>query len=117
MDGKLAAFLFCLVSDKLLIDYFLGFDYTIAHQHRLYFVRFNDVMNWCFQHKIKKYEMGQTSYEPKRRLGFDFVPLYIYAKMRVRLLRPAFKILCMFLKFENFDPEIRSWHKTRKLNK
>ncbi len=113
IDGKLVAFLFCLVSDTLLIDYFLGLDYAVAHQYHLYFVKFHDVMNWCLAHGIKRYEMGVTGYEPKRRLGFNFVPRYLYVKMRYRWLRPFFRGICILLKFENFDPELKQWRRRR----
>lgn len=107
IDGKLVTFLFSMVSGDLLIDYYLGLDYSIAYKYHLYFVKFRDCMNWCIKHKIKKYEMGITGYEPKRRLGFDFVPLYLYVKLRNRMLRPVFNLICQFLKFENFDPDLK----------
>jgi hypothetical protein len=53
------------------------------------------------------HEMGLAGYEPKRRLGFDFVPLYLYVKHRNRLIRPLFKTFCQFLRFENFDPDLK----------
>ena len=116
IDGKLAAFLLCLVSKDRLIDYYVGMDYSIAYRYHLYFIKFRDIMNWCIKHKIKTYEMGITGYEPKRRLGFEFVPLYIYAKLRNRWMRPAFKAACRFLKFENFDPALKKFkgHKSPK---
>lgn len=107
MDGKLVAFLLCLISEDRLIDYYVGMDYSIAHKYHLYFIKFRDVMNWCIKHKIKTYEMGVTGYEPKRRLGFEFIPLYIYARLRNRWMRPIFKMVCRFLKFENFDPALK----------
>ena len=108
IDGKLVAFLFCLSSQDVMIDYYVGFDYSVAHTHHLYFIKFRDTLNWCIKHGIKKYEMGTTGYEPKRRLGFEFIPLYIYAKLRNRALRPIFNLICQFLKFENFDPDLKS---------
>lgn len=107
VDGKLVAFLLCLVSDELFIDYYVGLDYAVALKYHLYFIKFRESLNWCIKHKIKKYEMGITGYEPKRRLGFDFVPLYLYVKLRNRMFRPIFKIICQFLKFENFDPSLK----------
>ena len=108
IEGKIVAFLFCLVSEDVLIDYFVGLDYSVAHKYHLYFIKFRDALNWCIKHKIKKYEMGITAYEPKLRLGFDLVPLYIYAKLRNRMLRPVFNLICQFLKFEHFDPVLRN---------
>ncbi|MBN2453619.1 MAG: GNAT family N-acetyltransferase [Candidatus Omnitrophica bacterium] len=111
LDGKLAAFVLCLISEDRLIDYYVGMDYSVAHRYHLYFIKFRDVMNWCIKHGIKTYEMGVTGYEPKRRLGFEFIPLYIYAKLRNRWMRPIFKFFCQFLKFENFDPALKEARK------
>lgn len=107
IDGKLIMFLFCLVSEDLLVDFYVGFDYSVAYRYHLYFIKFRDVLNWCIGHGITKYEMGTTGYEPKRRLKFGFVPLYIYARLRNRMLRPIFNLICQFLKFENFDPDLK----------
>ncbi|MFH1189934.1 MAG: GNAT family N-acetyltransferase [Candidatus Omnitrophota bacterium] len=107
LDGKLVAFLLCLVSKDRLLDYYVGMDYSVAHEYHLYFIKFRDVMNWCIEHGIKIYEMGVTGYEPKRRLGFDFIPLYIYAKVRHRWMTPLFKAACRLLRFENFDPALK----------
>jgi hypothetical protein len=107
IDGKLVTFLFCLVSKDLMIDYYVGFDYSVALKHHLYFIKFRDSLNWCIKQGIGRYEIGTTGYEPKRRLNFDFRPLYIYAKLRNRMLRPVFNLICQFLKFENFDPDLK----------
>jgi len=114
INGTLAAFVFCLVSEGVLLDYYLGFDYTLAHEYHLYFVKFKEVFNWCLDHGIKTYEMGATGYEPKRRLGFNFVPVYLYVKSRYTILRPGLKVLSALLKFENFDPELKRWKKSEK---
>lgn len=107
IDGKLVMFLFGLVSKDMFIDYYVGFDYSITNKYHLYFIKFRETLNWCIRNGIKQYEMGITGYEPKRRLGFDFVPLYLYVKLRNRALRPAFNFICQFLKFENFDPALK----------
>ena len=92
IDNRIVAFTFCLVSGGQFIDYYLGFDYSVAHQYSLYFVRFRDLMNWCIGNKVERYEFGPTGYESKRRLGFDFIPLYNYVRLRNRLLNPLFKV-------------------------
>jgi predicted N-acyltransferase len=113
IDGKLVAFTFSLVSKDFFSDYYVGFDYSLAYKHHLYFVRFRDLMNWCIEHGIKRYDMGVTSYEPKKRLGFRPVPLYIYAVCRNRWFRPIFNILCRILAFENFDPALGEMKRKR----
>ncbi len=112
INKKLVAFALCLVSDDYFIDYYLGFDYSIAYDYHLYFVRFRDLMNWCIQNKIKRYEMGSTSYEPKKRLGFNFIPLYGYVRHRQRWINSFLKLLSRFLKPENFDQTLKELKKT-----
>lgn len=111
MNGKLVAFAQCFATGDYFIDYYLGFDYSIAHDYHLYFIRFRDLMNWCIQNGMKTYEMGPTGYEPKRRLGFEFVPLYVHAKHRNGLINPFFKLLCFALKPENTDPVFKQMTK------
>ena len=111
MEERLVAFAFCLVSGGHFLDYYLGLDYSTAYQYHLYFVRFRDMLKWCIEHKIKTYEMGSTNYDPKKRLGFRFIPLYIYAKFRNRQLNPFLKIFCEFIKPERHDPVLRDMKK------
>ena len=113
INGRLVAFLLCLASKDIIIDYYVGLDYSVAHKYHLYFIKFRDTLNYCIKHRIKRYEMGTTGYEPKRRLGFDFVPLYLYVKLRNRMLRPVFNLICQFLKFDNFDPALKEGKKRR----
>lgn len=107
IDGKLAAFVFALVSEDFFNAYYLGLDYSIAYDYHLYFLRFRDIMKWCIENKIKKYDVGVTGYEPKKRLNFNFVPFYIYAKHRNNFIRPIFNTFCSCLKFENYDPVLK----------
>lgn len=107
IDGKLVMFLFCLISKETFSDCQVGFDYSVAYKYNLYFVQFRDTMSWCIKHGIKRYEMGVSGYEAKRRLGFEFIPHYLYVRLRNRALRPVFNLICQFLKFENFDPDLK----------
>lgn len=104
IEGKLAAFALCLVQGDNFIDYYLGFDYGLAHQYYLYFVRFRDLLNWCIQHGFKRYEMGATTYEPKRRLGFKFIRFYFYIKHCNWFVNRFFWLASFFMKPANFDP-------------
>ena len=103
LDGRIVAFALCLVSAERMIDYYLGFDYALAHDLHLYFIRFRDLMKWCIENKVPVYEMGNTGYEAKRRLGFGFVRLFAYAKHRNKFINPFFHLMCRCLRPENFD--------------
>jgi predicted N-acyltransferase len=103
LDGRIVAFAFCFVSDERMIDYYLGFDYALAYDLHLYFTRFRDLMKWCIENKLPVYEMGNTGYEAKRRLGFGFIRLFVYAKHLNKFINPFFHLLCRCLRPENFD--------------
>ncbi len=107
IEGKLVAFLFCLISGETIIDYYLGLDYEVAHKYHLFFIKHRDVMSWAINNGFKRYEMGVSGYEPKKRLGFDFTRQHIYARHRNPVVRPIFKLVCNFLKFENFDEDLK----------
>jgi hypothetical protein len=60
-------------------------------------------MEWCIANKMAIYEMGQSSYEIKRRLGFDFLPLYVYSRPRGKFILPLYNFFHRFLSFEKVD--------------
>ncbi|MFA5160026.1 MAG: GNAT family N-acetyltransferase [Candidatus Omnitrophota bacterium] len=103
LNGRIVAFALCFVSAERMTDYYLGFDYALAHDLHLYFTRFRDLMKWCIENKIPVYEMGNTGYEAKRRLGFEFVRLFVYARHLNKFINPFFHLLCRCLRPENFD--------------
>jgi len=103
LDGRIVVFALCFVSAERMIDYYLGFDYALAYDLHLYFTRFRDLMKWCIENKIPVYEMGNTGYEAKRRLGFGFIRLFVYAKHLNKFINPFFHFLCRCLRPENFD--------------
>ena len=80
VNGKLSAFNLCFVYKDLMIDKFIGFDYEIAHQYSLYFVSWRFNIDWCLKNSIRFYQVGQTDYEPKIKLGGSLIPLYAYFK-------------------------------------
>ena len=111
INHKLVAFNYCLVSQDYLLDGYLGLDYSVAYDYGLYFIKFRDMMNWCLKNNIKKYEMGVSNYDPKKRLGFDFIPLYIYAKCRNKWINLFFKKFGTYLEPANFDPILKELKK------
>jgi len=114
MNGKIVAFALCIISEDQFIDYYLGFDYSVAHEYNLYFIRFRDLMNWCIEHGMKRYEMGPTTYEPKRRLGFRFIRLFFYMKHRNPIINPFLGFISYFMKPESFDPVFKEIKKQNK---
>jgi uncharacterized membrane protein len=72
------------------------------------------MMNWCIQNGIKTYEMGSTNYDPKKRLGFKFIPQYIYAKFRNPRFNFFTKYICELIKPVRYDPVLKELAKKNK---
>lgn len=111
IEGKLVAFNLCLASEDTLIDEFLGLDYSVAYQYSLYFITFRDIITWCIENGIKKYESGALAYETKRRLGHIFIPLFIYASFTNKFLNRFIKLIAWSLRPENFDEGLKKSYK------
>lgn len=97
VEDQLAAFNLCFVYDHLLIDKFIGFDYEIAHQYSLYFVSWCFNIEWCLKNSIRYYQVGQTDYEPKLKLGGSLIPLFAYFKHNNFLFNLVLKLLAIML--------------------
>ena len=108
LNGRLVAFDLCLVSKNQVVDEYIGLDYAVAYQYNLYFDTYRIIIKWCIANGIESYEAGDANYETKKRLGFTFVPQYIYAKHRNPILNFFLGLLGFMLKPENFDPFLRS---------
>jgi len=107
LKGRLVAFDLCVVSDGFLIDEYVGMDYSVALDLHLYFSTFRDIIRWCIENGVKKYRSGALNYDPKKRLGFKFLPQYLYVRHRGRLGNFFIGLLARSLKPENFDPTLK----------
>jgi len=114
IDGKLVAFHLCLVSGGILSGEYLGIDYGIAYDYHIYFVLMTDIIKWCIKNDIKSFDAGALSYDPKKRLDFQFVPQYLYVKHRNSIVNFLFRFVVPFLKPENSDPVLKSLKKEGK---
>ncbi|MDD5730357.1 MAG: GNAT family N-acetyltransferase [Candidatus Omnitrophica bacterium] len=113
INGKLVAFDLCLVKGDMLVDEYIGLDYEVAYEYSLYYVSFRDIVSWCIQNGIHKYESGALNYDPKKRLDFKFIPEYIYFKHRNFFLNFLFGMLSSLLKPENYDPVLKAMQEER----
>ncbi len=82
VNGRLGAFNLCFIHEDLFIDKFIGFDYDISYEHNLYFVSWYNNIEWALKNGMRYYQVGQTDYDPKIKLGGKPVSLYAYARHR-----------------------------------
>lgn len=80
--GRLVCFNLCFLHDGVLVDKFIGLDYDVARALNLYFYTWHSNIEWCIRHGVRAYQVGQTDYEAKLRLGGRAVPLLFFARHR-----------------------------------
>jgi len=108
LKGKIVAFNLCFAYPDLLIDEFIGFDYDISYKYNLYFFSWCYNIDWCLKNSIRYYQVGQTDYHPKIRLGGRLIPLYAYVRYRNPVLNLILRLFAKFLQPTNFDEDIKS---------
>lgn len=109
LDGKLAAFNLCFAYKDTLIDEFIGFDYDIAYKYNLYYFSWCYNIEWCLKNSIKYYQVGQTDYYPKLRLGGRLVPLYALLRHNNAIVNSALKLFAKLLVPVNLDQNIKEY--------
>lgn len=107
LDEQLVAFNFGITAKDILIDMFIGFNYDIAYKYNLYFYSWCYNVEWCLKNSIKYYQVGQTDYHPKIRLGGKLIPLFAYIKHNNFMLNSLYRLLAKFLVPANFDKNIK----------
>ncbi|MBF0593592.1 MAG: GNAT family N-acetyltransferase [Candidatus Omnitrophica bacterium] len=111
LGNKIVAFDLCLTKGNILVDEYIGLDYSIAYDYHLYYLTFRDIVNWCIQNNIHTYESGALNYDPKKRLDFRFVPHNIYLKHLNPVMNIFFGWLGQIIKPDNFDPTLKALKK------
>ena len=92
VNDRLVCFNLCLRHGDQLIDKFIGMDYRFSRRLNLYFYSWYYIVEWCIEHGIRHYQVGQTDYEAKLRLGGELVPLFFYARHHNRFLNFLLRI-------------------------
>ncbi len=110
IEGRLVAFNLSLVDGSTLHDEYLGLDYGVAHQYHLYYLTFRDMIRWCLQHDIRRYATGTLNYDPKKRLDFRLLPLYVYVSHTHRLMNGLFRLVSPLIDPVRFDPILQSFY-------
>ncbi|MCX5707312.1 MAG: GNAT family N-acetyltransferase, partial [Candidatus Omnitrophica bacterium] len=111
--GKIIAFNLCLLKNRVFIDKFIGFDYTVAHKYHLYYTTFCHNIEWCIKHGFSVYQPGFSDYHPKIRLGAKLIPLDIYAKAYNPLLNSIIRLIKPLIEPKNIDSTLKEIEKQK----
>ncbi len=108
IDGRLAAFNLCFRHEDTLIDKFIGFDYALARQHNLYFFSWLYNIEWCLKNGARCYQVGQTDYAAKLRLGGTLVPLHVFMRHNNRLINSLLRAASACLTPAHNDKDLKT---------
>jgi predicted N-acyltransferase len=106
-QGKLIGFNLLLHRDGVLLDKYIGLDYTLSRQYNLYFLSWAHNIEMCIRDGLHTYQSGQAAYETKIRLGSKLEQTYIFFRHRNRLINPALKLIANTLAYANFDDAVK----------
>jgi hypothetical protein len=104
VNGRLAAFAFCLVHEGTMHHLNIGFDYAVSLERRLYYTTVKDLFEWCLAQGLKHYCTGQLNYHPKLHLRMKLAPLDLYSRHTSPLINPLYKLALGFLQPVRHDP-------------
>jgi len=76
-----------------IINQYLGFDYRVAKDAKLYFNALYDIIEFAIKHNVKVIEVGVTTYQAKSSVGFSIVPQRMYLWHRQWLFRKLSRYL------------------------
>lgn len=93
LDDKLVAFFISLSDASTLYPLWVGIDYEVNNKIPLVFGAYYETVKLAISLKKTKLVLGETTYEPKVRIGAQIVPLYMYLKI------PKWKMLTKVLAF------------------
>ena len=79
-EGRLICFNLCFLHGDHLIDKFLGMDYSVTRKINLYDYTWSHNIQWCLARGVRHYQVGQTDYADKLRLGGRLLPLGYHAR-------------------------------------
>jgi len=106
LGEKLVAFNLVLHDGKRLLDKFLGMDYSVAHEHNLYFCTWFENVRYCIEHRIPLYQSGQGLHAVKRRLGSRLEANWLWYRHRNRLLDAILSMIERVARLDRHDPEL-----------
>jgi len=106
-NGKIIGFAILILDDYTSRPYYLGMDYAYNKENYLFFNILYQIVKNGIEEKKRMIEMGITTYNVKKDMGVEILPLFIYIKH----LSPIFNIILTNLfSFFSTPPKIIQKH-------
>ncbi len=105
--GRLVAFMLLFLVGQRAINKFIGLDYELGRDGRLYFQLWERAVQWALDAGATEMQSGQTGYRVKLDLGHELVPLTNYCTHRNRLLHAVFAAVAARITWTSLDEDLR----------
>ncbi len=105
--GRLAAFMLLFLVGTRAINKFIGIDYELGREGRVYFRLWEHAVRWACAAGASEIQSGQTGYGVKMDLGHELVPLTNYCKHRNRLVHHVFAAVSSRISWASLDDDLR----------
>lgn len=100
------AFMMVNVEGPVLINKFIGFDYTQPREWLLYFRLWDAAVDLALSLGKSAIESGQTGYRAKIAVGHHMLPLWNYCRHRNPLLNAIYRAVGGRIDWASLDPEL-----------
>ena len=104
--GRLAAFMLLFLVGRRAINKFIGIDYALGGEARLYFQLWEQAVRWAGAAGATELQSGQTGYPVKLDIGHELVPLTNYCKHRNWLVHRLFAAATSRVNWASLDDEL-----------
>ncbi|MEI7575090.1 MAG: GNAT family N-acetyltransferase [Methylotenera sp.] len=108
---KLIGFNCLLYGNGVLMDKYIGMDYSHSKQINLYSLSWLYNIQMCIRDGFHTFQSGQAAYKTKLSLGAKLEQTYVFFKHRNRVINPILKLASKILAYENFDSATRTTNK------
>lgn len=104
--GQAVAMMMCFEIGELVINKFVGFDYSRPKEWLLYFRLWEAALDWALSRGATGIQSGQTCYKPKLEQGHSLMPLFNYGRHANRLLHWVYAKVAATITWQSLDDDL-----------
>jgi hypothetical protein len=108
-NGRIVAFVACMLQGEAFYAEYIGLDYTVALDLRLYHYTYRDMVSWAIANGYKEFRSSGLNYDPKLHLRQLLDPIDLYVRHTSPILNALLKPLLPFLEPTRYDKTLRKF--------
>ncbi len=109
VGAELASFNIFFEEPDRVIGKYIGMRYPMAREHNIYFINWMMLVRLCIDKRVPWFQIGQTTYRQKVRLGAQLKRSWVYFKHRGAVMGPLFRTFGPMMAFDKMDPDLREF--------